>query len=198
MIVVRLQTVVARETAPGEFAVVTVGSIQAGTKSNIIPDSAVLQLNVRAYSEQTKSALLDAIHRIVTAECAASGSPREPEFEQFAGYPLTDNDAETTARVAAAFTEFFGDRATELPRQTASEDFSDIPTALGARYTYWGIGGVDPARYREAVAAGRVASDIPVNHHPAFAPVVQPTLDIGTQALVVAALAWLAPTDRST
>jgi amidohydrolase len=194
MIVVRLQGVVAREVAPGEFAVLTVGSIQAGTKSNIIPGSAVLQLNIRAYSEQTKSALLRAIRRIVAAECAASGSPKDPEIEEFGSYPLTANDEQATARVAAAFTAFFGDRAEELPRQTASEDFSDIPTALGARYTYWGIGGVDAARYREAAAAGRVATDIPVNHNSGFAPVLQPTLDTGTQALVVAALAWLTRT----
>ena len=192
MIVIRLQTVVAREVAPGEFAVLTVGSIQAGTKSNIIPDSAVLQLNIRAYNEQTKSTLLDAIRRIVTSECAASGSPKEPEFAPFAAFPLTDNDEHATARVTAAFADFFGDRAEELPRQTASEDFSDIPTALGTRYTYWGIGGVDPAKYQQAAAAGRVTTAIPVNHNPGFAPVIQPTLDIGTQTLVVAALAWLA------
>ena len=193
MIVIRLQTVVAREVAPGEFAVLTVGSIQAGTKSNIIPDAAVLQLNIRAYSEETRSTVLAAIRRIVTAECAASGSPKEPEFEEFAAFPLTDNDEQVTTRVAAAFTEFFGDRAGELQRQTASEDFGDIPTALGTRSTYWGIGGIDPAKYQAAVDAGRVNSDIPVNHNPGFAPVLQPTLDVGTQALVVAALAWLAP-----
>ena len=61
MIVVRLQTVVAREVAPGDTAVLTVGSIQAGTKSNVIPDRAVLQLNVRTYGERTRSAVLDAI-----------------------------------------------------------------------------------------------------------------------------------------
>jgi hippurate hydrolase len=87
---------------------------------------------------------------------------------------------------------FFGDRATDLPLQTASEDFSDIPTSLSAPYTYWGIGAVDPATYDKAEAAGRVAQDIPVNHSPDFAPVIQPTLDTGTQALVIAALAWLA------
>jgi amidohydrolase len=194
MIVIRLQAVVAREVVPGEFAVLTVGSLQAGMKSNIIPDSAVLQLNIRAYSEQTKADLLAAIRRIVTAECAASGSPKEPEFEPFAAFPLTDNDEQATTRVAAAFAEFFGDRAGELPRQTASEDFSDIPTALGTCYTYWGIGGIDPTRYQQAVEAGRVSTDVPVNHNPRFAPVIQPTLDVGTQALVVAALAWLAPT----
>ncbi len=191
MIVVRLQTVVAREVAPGDTAVLTVGSIVAGSKSNVIPDRAVLQLNVRTYDEHTRSAVLDAIERIVRAECQASGSPKEPELELFDRYPLTDNDAEVTKRVADAFADFFGDRAGDLPQQSASEDFSDIPTTLGAPYTYWGIGGIDADVYRTAEKAGRVDQDIPVNHSAGFAPVLQPTLDTGTQALVVAALAWL-------
>ena len=191
MIVVRLQTVVAREIAPGDSAVLTVGSIAAGSKSNVIPEQAVLQLNVRTYDERTRATVLSAIERIVRAECQASGSPREPEFELFDQYPLTDNDPEVTDRVAAAFAAFFGDRAVELPRQSASEDFSELPRALGAPYTYWGIGGTDPALYRAAEEAGRVAQDIPVNHSAGFAPVIQPTLDTGTEALVVGALAWL-------
>jgi amidohydrolase len=191
-IVVRLQTVVAREVPPTETAVLTVGSILAGTKSNVIPDVARLQLNLRSYSDATRSLMLEAIRRIVSAECQASGSPREPEFELFDRFPLTDNDAGTTERVAAAFGDFFGDRAGEISQQSASEDFSDIPDALGVPYTYWCVGGVDPGTYQRAEQAGRVAQDIPVNHSAAFAPVVQPTLDTGTQALVVAALAWLA------
>jgi len=191
MIVVRLQTVVAREVAPTDTAVLTVGSLAAGTKSNVIPDHAVLQLNLRTYDEGTRSAVLEAIERIVRAECQASASPRDPELELFDRYPLTDNDAEVTHRVAAAFTDHFGDRAGELPAQSASEDFSDIPRALGVPYTYWGIGGVDAEVYHAAKVTGRVAQDIPVNHSATFAPVVQPTLDTGTAALVVAALAWL-------
>jgi amidohydrolase len=191
MIVIRLQTVVSREVAPGEAAVLTVGSIAAGSKSNVIPDHAELQLNVRTYDEHTRAAILDAIQRIVKAECQASGSPREPVFELFDRYPLTDNDADVTQRVETAFSAFFGERASQLPPQSASEDFSDIPVAIGAPYTYWGIGGIEPAAYRAAEEAGRVAQDIPVNHSATFAPVVQPTLDTGTQALAVAALAWL-------
>jgi hippurate hydrolase len=187
-----LQTVVSREVAPGETAVLTVGSIQAGTKSNVIPDQAVLQLNVRTYSEATRTAVLDGIRRIVRAECEASGCPREPDFELFDRFPLTDNDGAATERVESAFTEFFGDRARPVGQQSASEDFSDVPDALGVPYTYWFIGGIDPDRYQQAAHAGRVAQDIPVNHSAAFAPVIQPTLDTGTQALVVAALAWLA------
>ncbi|WP_200949247.1 amidohydrolase [Phycicoccus sp. Soil748] len=193
MVVVRLQTVVSREVAPTETAVVTVGSIHAGTKSNVIGDSAVLELNVRTYDEQTRTTVLDAIRRIVVAECQASASPREPDFELFDRFPATTNDEDTTARVRDAFSAYFGSRAGTLPLQSASEDFSDIPKALGIPYSYWGIGGSAPDAYRAAEQAGRVAQDIPVNHSAAFAPVMQPTLDTGTAALVVAALAWLGP-----
>jgi amidohydrolase len=192
MIVVRLQTVVAREVAPGETAVLTVGSLRAGTKSNVIPDSATLLLNVRTFSDATRAAVLDAIRRIVTAECQASDCPREPEFELFDRFPLTDNDAAATERVAAAFEALFGERAAPVGQQSASEDFSDVPAALGVPYTYWFVGGIDAATYDAATKAGRVAQDVPVNHSAAFAPAIQPTLDTGTQALVAGALAWLA------
>jgi amidohydrolase len=195
MIVVRLQTVVSREVAPTEPAVLTVGSIQAGTKSNVITDHAVLQLNVRTYSERSRRSVLEAVRRIVTAECQASSSPAAPEFELFDQFPPTTNDVATTSTVTTAFADFFGDRLEQLPLQSASEDFSDIPRALGVPYTYWGIGGIDPATYRAADAAGRIAQDIPVNHSPFFAPVLQPTLDTGTQAMVVAALSYLGATD---
>ncbi len=156
--------------------------------------TAVARTGVRSCSEHTRTANLEGIERIVNAECTASGSPRPPELERSDRFPVTDNDAGVTARVAAAFADHFGDSAAELPLQTASGDFSDIPTALGVPYTYWGIGGVDPELYRRAEAAGRVSQDIPVNHSAQFAPVVQPTLDTGTAALVVAALAWLGGT----
>lgn len=191
MIVVRLQTVISREVTPGEPAVLTVGSIQAGTTSNVIPDSATIQLNVRTYGDQTRSAILEAIKRIVTAECQASRSPAGPEFELFDHFPLTRNDPGVTARVAAAFAAQFGDAAQELAPQTASEDFSDLPEAFGVPYTYWGLGGTDPELYATAAATGRLGQDIPVNHSAAFAPVIQPTLETGTTAMTVAALAWL-------
>ncbi len=192
MTVVRLQTVISRELAATEPAVLTVGSIQSGTKSNVIGDHAVLQLNVRTYNQETRSTVLDAIRRIVTAECQASASPTPPDFEMFDQFPPTTNDTATTDTVTAAFSEFFGDRLQELPLQSASEDFSDLPNALGVPYTYWGIGCIDPSTYATAQKTGRVAQDIPVNHSPYFAPVVQPTLDASTQALSLAALSYLA------
>ena len=198
MIVIRLQTIVSREVAPTETAVVTVGSVRAGSKSNVISDRAMLELNIRTYSDAVRAAVLAAIERIVVAECDASGSPRRPDFELFDSFPLTENDDATTDRVAAAFADHFGDAVVEMAPQSASEDFSDIPVALGVPYTYWGLGGIDADLYESAVAKGTVGSDIPVNHAANFAPVIQPTLDTGTAALVVAGMAWLGESDGGT
>lgn len=193
-IVLRLQTIVARELEPGEPAVVTVGSITAGTKANIIADQAELQINIRTYSESTRSTILAAIRRIVTAECAASNSPREPEFEMFDRAPLTVNDADVTAKVTETFTELLGEgRVIVPPRILGSEDFSDIANGVNAPYTYWLFGGTDPAAFDAAGATGSIPAELPVNHSSRFAPVIQPTLDTGTAALVAAALSWLAP-----
>lgn len=191
MIVVRLQTIVSREIAPGEPAVLTVGSVQAGNASNVIPEQAEIRLNIRTYSEQTRTAVLEAVRRIAVAECQASNSPREPSFERFERFPVTNNTPSATGRVAEAFTDFFGDRAGQLGQWAASEDFSDLASAFDIPYTYWGIGGIDPDLFDRAARAGRVSQDVPANHSATFAPVIQPTLTTGTQALVVASLAWL-------
>ena len=192
MIVLRLQTIVSREIAATETVVLTVGSIHAGSKSNVISDRAVLEVNLRTYDDTVRDAVLAAIRRIVAAECQASNSPKEPDFEFYDRFPPTVNDDAVTDRVSEAFAGFFGERFSPIGAGAASEDFSDLPRGLGAPYTFWGIGGTDEQLYRTAVESGRVAQDIPVNHSPTFAPVIQPTLDTGTQALVVAALAWLA------
>ena len=192
-IALRLQTVVSRGVTPGVFAVLTIGRLSAGTKSNIIADRAVLELNIRTFDNDTRKLVLDAIRRIVSGECCAAGSPKDPDFELYDRYPLTTNDPDVTARVDEAFRSHFGEKATTLDRQSASEDFSEIADSLGIPYTYWGLGGIDPALYAKAGAAGTVSSDIPANHSPNFAPVITPTLQTGTAAIVVAALVWLKP-----
>lgn len=191
-IVLRLQTIVSRETEPGQFAVVTVGASNAGTKSNIIPDRAELLLNPRTYDTALRKRIMASIERIVRGECAASGSPKDPEFEYYDQFPLTDNDADTTTKATNAFLELFGaDRVFHAEPYTASEDFSRIPDAFGIPYTYWTVGSVPAEKYRAAVAKGTVASDIPANHSPFFAPAIDPTLEAGTRAQAVAALAYL-------
>jgi amidohydrolase len=192
--VLRLQTIVSREVAAGQAAVVTVGAVQAGTKDNVIPDDALLKINVRSFDEDVRRHVLDAIRRIVEAEAAASGAPRPPEITTTEHYPLTVNDPDRTARVATALRGRFGDdRVHELAAPvSASEDFGSFGTEWGVPSVFWYVAGTDPDTYRAAEQARRVAQDVPTNHNPAFAPVIHPTLETGVQAMVAAALDALA------
>src|SRR5690349_13452174 len=188
--VLRLQTIVSREVAAGQAAVVTIGALQAGTKDNVIPDEALLKLNVRTFDDGVRTHVLSAIRRIVEAEATASGAPRPPEITMTEHYPLTVNDADRTARVAAALRRRFGDdRVRELAAPvSASEDFGSFGTEWGVPSVFWYVGGTDADLYRKAEQAGRVAQDIPTNHNAAFAPVIHPTLETGVQAITTAAL----------
>ena len=104
--VLRLQTIVSRELAATDAAVVTIGSLQAGTKENVIPDEAVIKLNVRTFDEAVRARVLAAIERIVTAEAAASGAPRPPEITPIDRYSLVRNDPDATQRVVDALNEY--------------------------------------------------------------------------------------------
>jgi hippurate hydrolase len=191
-VVLRLQTIVSREIAASESAVVTVGALQAGTKENVIPDEAIIKLNVRTFDEGVRARVLAAIERIVHAEAAASGAPRAPEITPLDRYPLATNDAEATEQVADAFrAHFSAERVREVGPASASEDFGSFGSEWGVPSVFWFVGGTDPDVYAQAKAANRL-NDIPTNHNPKFLPVLHPTLEAGVETLVVAAQAWLA------
>jgi hippurate hydrolase len=188
--VLRLQTIVSREVAATQAAVVTVGALQAGTKDNVIPDDALLKINVRSFDESVRRRVLDAITRIVNAEAQASGAPKPPQITTTEHYPMTTNDPAATTRVATALRRRFGDdRVQELATPlSASEDFGSFGTEWHVPSVFWYVGGTDPDQYHRAEQAGRVADDIPTNHNPAFAPVIDPTLETGVQAITTGAL----------
>ncbi|MGA9212415.1 M20 family metallopeptidase [Kaistella sp.] len=186
----RLQTIISREVAPIENAVLTIGSLQAGTKENIIPDDATIKLNIRTFDDGVKDHILSAVKRICCAECDASNAPRDPEFTTIDSYPMTVNDVASTAKVAEAFDAQFGDKSFETQPASASEDFSVFGTNWKVPYVFWFVGGTDPKIYLEAKKNNQVNS-IPSNHSPKFAPVINPTLKTGLQAMMTAALAWL-------
>jgi amidohydrolase len=189
--VMRLQTVVSREVAAAEAAVVTVGSLQAGTKENVIPDEAIIKLNVRTFDAGVRKRVLAAIERIVNAEAAASGAPRAPEITPLDRYPLNVNDADASARVVDAFRRYFpADRVRQTGPAPASEDFGSFGTEWHVPSVFWFVGSTDPETYAKAKEAGRI-NDLPVNHSPKFAPVLHPTLKTGVETLIVAAQAWL-------
>jgi amidohydrolase len=191
-VVLRLQTIVSREIAATDAAVVTIGVLQAGTKENVIPDDALIKLNIRTFDEGVRKHVLAAIERIVNAEAQASGAPRLPEITTLDRYPLNLNDKAASDRVAQALRRHFPpERVQHTGPAPASEDFGCFGTEWNAPSVYWFVGGTDPDIYAKAKAAGRI-NDLPVNHSPLFAPVIHPTLEAGVEAMVAGALAWLA------
>jgi amidohydrolase len=190
-VVVRLQGIVAREVRPGEAAVVTVGKLHAGTKSNIIPDTAELDVNVRTFAEPVRAAVHAAIERIVRAEAQASGAVQEPEFSWETGMPVLISDPDATRTTIEAFGREFGAaRLHQIGPITASEDVGILGQAAKAPTVFWFIGGTDPAVAIPAFLEGRL-DQLPANHSPEFAPIIEPTLSTGVQTLVTAALTWL-------
>ncbi len=193
--VLRLQTLVAREVAATDTAVLTVGALNAGTKANIIPDRAELLLNVRSYDESVRSHLLDAIGRVVRAESDASAAPRPPDVEHLQSAPAAVNDADAALRTAAALEVVVGaGRVVDPGPVTGSEDVGVLATAAGAPLVFWLLGGADPAAFAGASTPEqlmRAMAAQPSNHSPRYAPVEDPTLRVGVAALTAAARAWL-------
>jgi amidohydrolase len=166
--VLRLQTLVAREIAPADRGVVTVSRLRAGHAENVIPDSATITLNFRAFDPEVQRRLTEGARRIIDAEAAASGAPRPPAYRTLSTFPVTVNDADLTSRLAGVL-----DQAMEMDPVMGSEDFGLLGTAAGIPSVFWGIGGS--------------SDDAPANHSPAFAPLVEPALPAGVNALVGAA-----------
>lgn len=189
--VMRLQTVVSREVAMTDSAVVTVGTMQAGMNENVIPDRALLRLNVRTFKDQVRTRVLDAIKRILEAEAEASGAPKLPGFLVLSEYPTTRNDEAATHKAVDAIRRRFGDdRLTEIAPATASEDFGLFGAAWDVPTVFWVIGGIDPDTYAKAEKAGKL-DVLPANHAPDFAPVLHPTLQTGVEAILAAVGAWI-------
>jgi hippurate hydrolase len=192
--VLRLQTIVSRELPATETAVVTVGALQAGTKENIIGEDAELKVSVRTFEPRVRERVLAAIERIVNGEAAAAGAPKPPEIEAVSAFDPVVNDEAATRRVSEAFVAHFGsERVVKAPLMMGSEDFGVYGARGGFPSVFWFVGGSDPQAYARAEQVGRVDRDIPSNHSPAFAPVLEPTLSTGVETLVTAALAWLSP-----
>ncbi|WP_329546549.1 amidohydrolase [Streptomyces sp. NBC_01356] len=195
-IVTRLQTVVSREIAPRESTVLTVGRIEAGTASNIIPATARISLNLRTQSEAVRDRMLAAIRRIAEGECHAAGCPREPEVTLGNSFPATVNDAETDHRVAGVHREVFGEATVFDPGPAmGSEDFSQLAEGK-LPYAYWFVTSTPAAVWDDAPGEDLMTKfdAVPSNHSPLFAPdlsVVAP----GVRTLVSGALAYLISAD---
>ncbi len=177
------QTIVSREINPLDNAVVTVGSIHAGTKHNIISDEVKMQLTVRSYEAETRQQILDAIERIAKGMAVAAGLPQdkmpvvtllESDFT-----PATYNDPELTKRVTASLKQALGsDKVESYPKTMGGEDFSEYALLpdRSVPITMWNVGAVDPAQMAESEKNG---TPLPSLHSSKFAPLPEPTIRAG-------------------
>lgn len=179
----RLQSIVSREVAPGEVAVVSCGSIRGRNSANTIPDYLDLQVTVRTFKEDVRAKVCKAIYRIVE-ECVAAGAMEKPRITRVVASPATINDE---GYVGGGD---FGDGLVGMEAPSASEDFSLLATAVGAPYVMWVFGGVEEKSWDEAVAKGTV-NELPSNHSPYFAPAIQPTLRTVADAMALGGLTVL-------
>jgi hippurate hydrolase len=186
--VVDVQSVISREKDPFAFGVVTVGSIQAGSAGNIIPDKALLRGTIRSFDEDVRVKLLAGVRRTADGVAAIAGAPK-PEVKITEVGKSVVNDASLTARTAAVFKAAFGDKAQERKPITASEDYSDFIIA-GVPSVYFFIGMDDPKKIAEAEAKG---VPMPSNHSPYFAPVPEPTIRTGVEAMSLAVMNVMPP-----
>jgi hippurate hydrolase len=187
-IVVTLQTIVSREVNPFDPAVVTVGSIHGGTKSNIIPEEVKLQLTIRSYKDEVQDHLVSAIGRIARAEAVAGRSPKDPMLTVGPRTASILNDAALGQRLTTALSRWLGpENVIEGKPVMASEDFTELGRAGVPTLMFW-LGAAEPKALAAATAAGKT---LPGPHSPRFAPVREPTIRTGASAMTLSALELL-------
>src|SRR3954451_6702740 len=181
--IVDVQSVISREKDPTEFAVVSIGSIHAGTVGNIIPDEARLFGTIRSFKQEVRAKLWAGIERTAKAAAAMSDAPA-PEIVISEGTKSVINDPAVVGPAEIALKAAFGDRIATSPPGTPSEDFSEF-AAAGVPSMMFNIGVYDLERWTAAMKNG---TPLPGNHSPLFAPEPKPTIETGVKAMTLAVL----------
>jgi hippurate hydrolase len=184
-IVIDLQTIVSREVNPLDPAVVTVGSINGGTKHNVIPDEVKLQLTVRTTTDEVRQQVLKAIERIAKAAAVGARAP-EPIIEVHDPFtPALVNDEKLTMDTVAVFRGILGNEFVhERPMSLGGEDFSRYIRA-GVPGFYYFVGSAPPQRVAEAKESG---PPLAKTHTAKYFPVPEPTIKTGVLTMTAAVL----------
>jgi len=191
-VIVGLQTLVSRRVKPTAPAVVTVGSVHAGTKHNIIPEVARLQLTVRSYNDEVRRQLLDGIRQVTADTCRAMGCSRPPEVlvseEEYT--PAAYNDPALTAAAKAVFEQALGsDRVVDKPPEMGGEDFGTYSRTLGVPGFMFRVGVVSAEDYAASQTPG--GPKLPPAHSSRFAPRPEPTIRTAVHAMTALACSML-------
>lgn len=190
-IVMNLQTLVSRRISPIDPAVVTVGAIHAGTKANIIPNTAKLQITVRSFTSEVRQQLLDGIRQLATDTAKAMGCSRPPDVilkDEFT--PACFNDEDLATGAARVFRELLGEEFVTLGHQhMGGEDFGQYARTLKIPGFMYRLGSVNREQYEASRAPGGTA--LPPIHSSTYAPDPEPTIRTGVKSMCALALSLL-------
>lgn len=189
--VMQYQTIISRNIAAQDVAVLTVGAINAGTDNNVIPSSAVIKVNLRWFNEKTRNILLDGIKKINEGIVVANGLAKEqyPTIKMKGNvYPL-ENNAVFTNKINVALRAVLSPEnvITNLPSSMASEDFAHL--VLGNNKTvndYISVGIVNPTSFHKTIKEGK---KIPFFYHAGNYLVDLSAIPLGTEIGATALLA---------
>jgi hippurate hydrolase len=177
--IVDVQNVVSREKDSARFGVVSIGSVQAGNAGNVIPDTATLRGTIRSWDNDTRLKMIAGVERTAKAVAMMAGAP-PPDVRITEGAKAVVNDAALSERSGAVLKSAFGDKARQMSEPgSASEDYSEFVIA-GVPSFYFGLGGIDPKAWSAAQASH---TPVPGNHSPEFAPIPEPTIRTGAEAM---------------
>lgn len=183
-LVLSLQTLISREKDPSVPAVITVGSFHSGTKHNIIPETASLQITVRTFSAEERRTILDGIKRKAKAIALAYQGP-EPEIRASEeGVPSVINDSTVVEKLRPVFNKIVGSSNVIGGNPwTVGEDFSRYG-AEGVPSVMFSIGTLSEKRLKQYRKKGM----IPSIHSASYYPSAQESLEVGIKALGEAAI----------
>ena len=185
-----VQTVISREKDPMQFGVVTIGAVQAGTVGNIIPDAATLRGTIRSYDPAVRDKLLSGVRRTANAVAMMAGAP-PPDVALVEGGLAVVNSEAVVTRTETVLKAAFGSKNVQrVPPITASEDFSAFVNE-GVPSMFFFVGVSDPQQVAESMKPG--GKPLPFNHSPFFAPVPEPSIKTGVQAMSLTVLNVLMP-----
>ncbi|WP_338522744.1 M20 aminoacylase family protein [Pseudomonas batumici] len=139
-IVIALQSIVSRNVNPQDVAIITVGSIHAGSASNVIPSSAQMSLSVRALTPEVRQLLEVRITELVKGQAASFGARAEIDYQHC--HPVLINHPEQTAFAREVALDWLGEEQLidDLRPFTASEDFAFILEKCPGSYLVIGNG----------------------------------------------------------
>tara|TARA_A100001391_G_scaffold66729_3_gene42440 strand:- start:23591 stop:24895 length:1305 start_codon:yes stop_codon:yes gene_type:complete len=189
-IVTGLQSIVSREVAPLQPSVITVGMFNAGTKRNIIPDRADLQLTVRSNDPAVRTQLLESIERVTVNTARAHGISEDmlPEVTHQYGTPPGINNDALARRLDAALRGAFGEETVVVTKQTGmgAEDFAYFITEdTGVPGYFFSIGSTP---LEDIAAAADGGPPVPSHHSPFFRIDGEATVTLGAEALITAVM----------